>query len=137
MLKPKQIKFLKQHRGRKTGKLSSKIKKNFGDFTLEAQEAFWLTAKQIEATRRTIMRAIKKEGKLWTIIFPHKPITMRTVESRMGAGKGSVSHWVAVIKPGTRLFEISGVSQIVIKKAFKAAAQKLPIKTKIICNIKN
>lgn len=131
MLKPKQIKYLKQHRGRKTGKILVQNKKYFGEFMLQAQEAFWLTAKQIEATRRIIMREIKKEGKLWVLIFPHKPITIRTVDSRMGAGKGTINHWVAVIKPGTNLFAIANVSDDVIKKAFISASHKLPIRIQL------
>lgn len=136
MLKPKQTKYIKQHRGRKTGKKFINNKLSFGKFALQAKEAFWLTSKQIEATRRTIIRYIKKEGKLWLMIFPHKPITTRTVESRMGAGKGTVNHWVAVIKPGMRLFEIANISYKKAKKVLNAAAAKLPLRIELISNIK-
>lgn len=132
MLKPKQIKYLKHHRGRKTGCIQIKNKKRFGVFCLQAHSAFWLTAKQLESTRRSILRVLKKEGKLWTLVFPQKSVTTRTVESRMGAGKGNVSHWVAVIKPGTIIFELSNISQILLKKVITIATQKLPIKLNLI-----
>lgn len=130
MLKPKQTKYLKQHRGRKTGRVYQQTIPHFGSILLQAQQAFWLTAQQLEATRRAIMKLLKKEGKLWITIFPHKPVTMRTVESRMGAGKGNVSHWVAVIKPGTIIFELSKVSPILLKKIMYVTNHKLPFKIK-------
>ena len=109
-----------------------KSKIEFGKYALQAQESCWLTAKQIEATRRVIMRIIKREGKLWLRIFPHKPITTRVSESRMGSGKGAVTHWISVIKIGVILLEISEISVEVAKKVLKLAAHKLPIKTKMI-----
>lgn len=132
MLSPKRTKFRKQHRGRLKGKACRNNKIQFGDFGLQALEPIWLTARQIEATRRTISRYTKRGGKIWIKIFPDKPVTARAEESRMGAGKGSVDYWVAVIKPGTVLFEINGVSNQVAIEALKMASYKLPIKTKIL-----
>ena len=106
MLSPKRTKFRKQHRGRMKGKAFRNNKISFGDFALQSQECGWITSRQIEATRRTITRAIKRGGKLWICIFPDKPITARAAESRMGSGKGAVDYWVAVIKPGNILFEL-------------------------------
>ena len=132
MLKPKKLKFNKQHRGRLKGNYSSKTQIYFGQYALQAQESCWLTAKQIEATRRVIIRLIKREGKLWLRIFPHKPITTRVSESRMGSGKGAVTHWVSVIKKGVILFEISSISLILAKEVLTRAAHKLPLLTKQI-----
>lgn len=132
MLSPKRTKFRKQHRGRLTGKASRGNKVSFGDFGLQAQEPTWLTSRQIEATRRTITRYTRRGGKLWITVFPDKPVTARAAESRMGSGKGAVDYWVAVIKPGTILFEIAGVSEDVARQAMKLASYKLPIKTKFV-----
>lgn len=134
MLSPKRTKYRKEHRGRLTGKASSGNKLHFGDYGLQALEPSWITSRQIEATRRTITRYTKRGGKLWITIFPDKPITARAAESRMGSGKGSVDYWVAVVKPGTILFELSGVSSTMAKEALKVAASKLPIKVKFIKN---
>ena len=132
MLSPKRTKFRKQHRGRMTGIAYRNNKISFGDFGLQSQEPGWITSRQIEATRRTISRSIKRGGKLWITIFPDKPVTARAAESRMGAGKGAVEYWVAVIRPGTILFELAGVSNDLAQSAMKLAAYKLPIKTKFI-----
>jgi len=132
MLSPKRTKFRKQHRGRLKGKACRNNTVQFGDFGLQALEPVWLTSRQIEATRRTITRYTRRGGKLWIKVFPDKPITARAEESRMGAGKGSVDYWVAVIKPGTVLFEITGVAPQIAKEALKTASYKLPIKTKIL-----
>jgi large subunit ribosomal protein L16 len=105
---------------------------SFGDYALQSQECGWITSRQIEATRRTITRSIKRGGKLWITIFPDKPVTARAAESRMGSGKGAVDYWVAVIKPGTVLFELAGVPLDVASKAMRLAAYKLPVKTKFI-----
>jgi large subunit ribosomal protein L16 len=129
MLKPKKIKYNKQHRGRLKGNYMSKNKIYFGQYALQAQESSWFTAKQIEATRRVVTRIIKRDGKLWFRIFPHKPITTRVAESRMGSGKGEVTHWVSVIKKGAILFEISSSSLIVAKEVLAHAAHKIPFKT--------
>ena len=114
------------------GKAFRNNKISFGDFALQSQECGWITSRQIEATRRTITRAIKRGGKLWICIFPDKPITARAAESRMGSGKGAVDYWVAVIKPGNILFELGGVPLELAKNAMKLASYKLPVKTKFI-----
>nr|YP_009330490.1 ribosomal protein L16 [Coccophora langsdorfii]ANS72262.1 ribosomal protein L16 [Coccophora langsdorfii] len=136
MLSPKRTKFRKQHRGRLKGKVLTKNSINFGDYAIQALEPTWLTSRQIEATRRTITRYTKRGGKLWITIFPDKPITARAAESRMGSGKGAVDYWVAVIKPGTILFELSGVPLKLAKDAMQIASYKLPIKTKFLSRIK-
>ena len=136
MLSPKRTKFRKQHRGRLKGKALNGNTINFGDYAIQALEPTWLTSRQIEATRRTITRYTKRGGKLWITIFPDKPITARAAESRMGSGKGAVDYWVAVIKPGTILFELSGVPLKLAKDAMQIASYKLPIKTKFLSRIK-
>jgi large subunit ribosomal protein L16 len=135
MLSPKKTKYRKEHRGCLKGKASRGNKLNFGEYGLQALEPTWITSRQIEATRRTITRYTKRGGKLWITIFPDKPITARAAESRMGSGKGSVNYWVAVVKPGTILFELSGLSPIIAKEALKIAASKLPIKVKFVTNL--
>ncbi len=132
MLSPKRTKFRKQHRGRMKGRAYRNNKISFGEFGLQSQEPGWITSRQIEATRRTISRSIKRGGKLWITIFPDKPITARAAESRMGSGKGAVDYWVAVIRPGNILFELSGVSSEIAQISMKLASYKLPIKTKFI-----
>lgn len=104
----------------------------FGDYALQATEPVWLTSRQIEATRRTITRYVRRGGKLWIRVFPDKPVTARPAETRMGSGKGAPEYWVAVIKPGHILFEITGVPQKTAQQAMKLASYKLPIKTKFI-----
>nr|YP_010619318.1 Ribosomal protein L16 [Amplisiphonia pacifica]WAX03331.1 Ribosomal protein L16 [Amplisiphonia pacifica] len=132
MLSPKRTKFRKQHRGRMKGNASKGNTIIFGEYALQATEPTWLTSRQIEATRRTITRHVKRGGKLWIRVFPDKPITARPAETRMGSGKGAPEYWVAVIKPGHIIFEIAGVSQNVAKQAMHLASYKLPIKTKFI-----
>nr|YP_009392525.1 ribosomal protein L16 [Caloglossa monosticha]ARW61087.1 ribosomal protein L16 [Caloglossa monosticha] len=132
MLSPKKTKFRKEHRGRMKGKASRGNDIVFGEYGLQAIEPIWLTSRQIEATRRTITRYVKRGGKLWIRVFPDKPITARPAETRMGSGKGAPEYWVAVIKPGHILFEISGVAENVAKQAMHLASYKLPIKTKFI-----
>jgi len=132
MLSPKKTKFRKQHRGRMTGVASKGNKIAFGDHALQALEPTWLTSRQIEATRRTITRYVKRGGKLWIRVFPDKPVTARPAETRMGSGKGTPEYWVAVIKPGHILFEITGVSKQAAQQAMKLASYKLPVKTKFI-----
>nr|YP_009227436.1 ribosomal protein L16 [Sargassum thunbergii]AMB49186.1 ribosomal protein L16 [Sargassum thunbergii] len=136
MLSPKRTKFRKQHRGKLKGKVFNRSTITFGDYAIQALEPTWLTSRQIEATRRTITRYTKRGGKLWITIFPDKPITARAAESRMGSGKGAVDYWVAVIKPGTILFELSGVPLKLAKDAMQIASYKLPIKTKFLSRIK-
>jgi large subunit ribosomal protein L16 len=132
MLSPKRTKFRKPHRGKMRGKASRNNNISFGDYALQAQECAWITSRQIEATRRTITRTVKRSGKLWITIFPDKSVTARAAESRMGSGKGTPDYWVAVVKPGTILFELSGVPLELAQKALSLAAFKLPIKTKIL-----
>jgi large subunit ribosomal protein L16 len=132
MLSPKRTKFRKQQRGRLRGKTIQKKWLAFGDYGLQAQEPVWLTARQIEATRRTITRYTKRGGKLWIMVFPDKPITARAEESRMGSGKGAPQYWVSVVKPGKVLFELGGVPEAIALHALKMASYKLPIKTKLI-----
>jgi len=132
MLSPKRTKFKKQHRGRTTGRAYRNNTITFGSYALQSLEAGWITSRQIEATRRTITRSLKRGGKLWITIFPDKPITARAAESRMGSGKGAVSYWVSVVKPGTILFELGGVSNELAQAAMNVASYKLPIKTKFI-----
>nr|ABJ91318.1 50S ribosomal protein L16 [Neopyropia yezoensis] len=132
MLSPKKTKFRKQHRGRMKGSASKGNTIAFGDYALQATEPVWLTSRQIEATRRTITRYARRGGKLWIRVFPDKPVTARPAETRMGSGKGAPEYWVAVIKPGHILFEITGVPQKTAQQAMKLASYKLPIKTKFI-----
>ena len=132
MLSPKRTKFRKQHRGRMRGKAYRNNKISFGEYALQSRECGWITSRQIEATRRTITRSIKRGGKLWITVFPDKPVTARAAESRMGSGKGTVDYWVAVIKPGTILFELAGVPVNAAQTAMRLASYKLPVKTKFI-----
>src|SRR6056297_1458305 len=132
MLLPKRTKFRKMHRGRLKGVATRANTVVFGDFGLQALEPVWLTSRQIEATRRSITRYVRRTAKLWIRVFPEKSVTERAAVSRMGSGKGSVSYWVSVIKPGTVLFEINGLSQETAYKVLRSAAYKLPVKTKII-----
>jgi len=134
---PKRTKYRKFHRGIMTGIATRGNTVTFGDYGLQSLEPSWITSRQIEATRRTITRYTKRKAKLWIKIFPDKSVTARAAESRMGAGKGSVDHWVAVVKPGTVMFEISGLTLEEAKIAFKLAAYKLPVKTKFISKEEN
>jgi len=131
MLLPKRTKFRKVHRGRMKG-ISSANTVVFGEYGLQALEPVWLTSRQIEATRRSITRYVRKTGKVWIRVFPDKPITERAAESRMGSGKGAVDYWVAVIKPGAILFEINGLVEERARKVLQLSSYKLPIKTKIV-----
>ncbi len=132
MLMPKRVKYRKQMRGRRTGTASRGAKVQFGEYGLQALEPAWITSRQIEACRRSIVRKIKRRGRVWIRIFPDKPVTKRAAETRMGKGKGSVDHWVAVVQPGRVLFEMADVPEEVAKEALSMAAYKLPIKTKFI-----
>lgn len=132
MLSPKRTKFRKPHRGRMKGRAIRNNTVTFGDYGLQVQEAGWLTSRQLEATRRTITRFTRRDGKLWIKVFPDKSITARAAESRMGSGKGSPEYWVAVVRPGNIIFEIQGVTEAVAKKAMSLAAYKLPLRTKFI-----
>ena len=132
MLSPKRTKYRKYHRGRMRGKATRGNEVSFGQYGLQALEPTWITSRQIEAARRTITRYTKRGASLWIRIFPDKTVTARAAESRMGSGKGTVDYWVAVVKPGTILFEISSVSKEIAYDALNLAAYKLPIKTKFI-----
>ncbi len=132
MLSPKRTKFRKQHRGRMRGMAYRGNTLQFGDYALQATEPSWITARQIEAARRAMTRYIKRGGKIWIRIFPDKPVTMRPAETRMGSGKGNPEFWVAVVKPGRVMFELTGVPESIAREAMRLAAQKLPIKTKFI-----
>jgi large subunit ribosomal protein L16 len=132
MLMPKRTKYRKQHRGRMRGQASRGNVLSFGDFGLQALEPCWMTSRQIEAARRAIVRHVKRGGKLWIRIFPDKPVTVKPAETRMGKGKGAVDHWVAVVKPGRMIFELSGVPEEAAREAMRLASHKLPIKTQIV-----
>ena len=130
---PKRVKWRKQMRGRMRGKASRGTELNFGDYGLKALEPGWISARQIEAARRAIVRAFKRRGKFWIRIFPDKPVTQRAAETRMGKGKGNVEYWVAVVKPGRIMFEVGGgIPAEVAKEALRLAQYKLSIKTKIV-----
>ena len=132
MLNPKKTKYKKAHRGRLKGRAFKNNILYYGDYGIQTLEPSWISSKQIEAVRRTISKYTKRTGKLWIKIFPDKPITARSEESRMGSGKGSVDYWVACIKPGNILFEIAGVSETIALEALKNASYKLPVKVKIL-----
>lgn len=134
MLLPKKVKHRKQHKGRNrfAGVSSRGTNLDFGQFGLKALETHWITARQIEAARRTMTRFLTREGKIWIRIFPDKPVTVKGAETPMGGGKGGVDHFVAAIKPGRILFEIDGVSESVAKEAMRLASHKLPVKTRFV-----
>ncbi|HHY71015.1 MAG TPA: 50S ribosomal protein L16 [Thermoanaerobacterales bacterium] len=132
MLMPKRVKYRKQQRGMMKGKASRGTEITYGEFGLKALEPAWITGQQIEAARVAMTRYIRRGGKVWIKVFPDKPVTEKPAETRMGSGKGSPEHWVAVVKPGRILFELGGVSEEIAKQAMTLAAHKLPIKTKIV-----
>lgn len=132
MLMPKRVKRRRVHRGRMSGTAQKGNTVSYGEYGLVAMEPVWLTANQIEAARIAINRRIKRGGKVWIKVFPHKPVTQKPAETRMGAGKGSPEYWVAVVKPGRVLFELAGVDEELAREAMRLAANKLPIKCKFI-----
>ncbi len=132
MLMPKRVKYRKQFRGRRKGKATRGAVIVNGDYGLQALEPAWITARQIEAARRSIVRTMKRRGKVWIRIFPDKPVTKRAAESRMGKGKGAVEYWAAVVKPGRIMVEISGLDEKTSIHALKQASYKFPIKTKVV-----
>ncbi len=132
MLMPKRTKYRKTQKGRMKGKAQRGARVAFGEYGLQAQEAGWITARQIESARIAMTRAIKRGGKVWITIFPDKPITQKPAETRMGSGKGNPEYWVAVIKPGRVLFEMSGVDEELAREALRRASHKLPVKTKFV-----
>ena len=136
MLMPKRTKYRRVHRGRLKGKAMRGNTLAYGDYGLVALEPAWITSNQIEAARIAMTRYIRRGGKVWIKIFPDKPITEKPAETRMGSGKGSVDHWVAVVKPGRVLFEMNGVSEEIAREAMRLAMHKLPIKCKFIAKEK-
>ena len=132
MLQPKRTKFRKQQKGRVRGLATRGHNIDFGSFAVKSLEGGWITARQLEAARISMTRAMKREGQVWIRVFPDKPITKKPAEVRMGKGKGAPEYWVAVVKPGTILFEASGVSVELASEALRLAAQKLPIRTKFV-----
>ncbi|MCR5392256.1 MAG: 50S ribosomal protein L16 [Olsenella sp.] len=132
MLAPKRVIHRKVQRGSMKGHAKGNTKLYFGDYGLRAEEAHWITNRQIEAARVAITREMKRGGKIWITIFPDKPITKKPAETRMGSGKGNPEEWVAVVKPGRIMFEISGVDDATAREALRLAQHKLPIKTKIV-----
>jgi len=132
MLMPKRVKYRKVQRGRMKGIAKGGTKLSFGEYGLQALESGWLTSRQVEAARVALTRYIKRGGKVWINVFPHKPVTKKPAQTRMGGGKGAPENWVVVVKPGRILFEISGVSMEVAKEAIRLASNKLSIKTKFV-----
>ena len=132
MLQPKKTKYRKMMKGRMKGTETRGTKLEFGGYALQAQEPGWITSRQIEAARRAMTREIKRGGNVWIKIFPDKPITAKPAETRMGSGKGNLEYWVAVVKPGRVMFEISGVPEETAREALRLAMHKLPIKCKIV-----
>jgi large subunit ribosomal protein L16 len=132
MLQPKKTKYRKQQRGKRRGLATRGSSVAFGDYGLQALEACWMTARQIEAARRAMTHFIKRGGKIWIRVFPDKPVTARPAETRMGKGKGDISHWAAVVRRGRILFEITGISKEMAEEAMRLAAHKLPIPTRFM-----
>jgi len=132
MLMPRKVKHRKQHRGRLRGEAKGGTTVSFGEYGIQALEPGWVTARQIEAARIAMTRHIRRGGKVWIRIFPDKPITQKPAETRMGSGKGNPEHWVAVVKPGRVLFELSYPNKETAKAAIERAIQKLPIKAKFV-----
>ena len=132
MLAPKRVKYRKQQRGSRAGIATRGAHLSFGEYGLKAMEAAWITDRQIEAARRAITRYVKRGGKVWIMIFPDKPITAKPAETRMGKGKGAPEGWVAVVKPGRVLYEMTGISETEAKEAMRLAAHKLPLATRFV-----
>lgn len=132
MLMPKRTKYRKMHRGRRRGNAKGGTRVSFGEYGIKALEEAWITARQIESARVAITRTVKRGGKVWITIFPDKPVTQKPAETRMGSGKGNPEFWVAVVKPGRVMFELSGVPEDLAREAMRRAGHKLPIKTKFV-----
>ncbi len=132
MLQPKRVKYRKTHKGHRRGKAQVGNTLNFGDFGLQSLESAWITSRQIEAARRAMTHYIRRGGNVWIRVFPDKPVTRKPAETRMGGGKGSPDHWVAVVKPGRILFELAGISEEIARGAMRLASHKLPIGTKFV-----
>jgi large subunit ribosomal protein L16 len=132
MLMPKKVKHRKQHRGRTRGTAKGGTEVSYGDYGIQALEPGWITARQIEAARIAMTRHIRRGGKVWINVFPDKPVTAKPAETRMGSGKGNPEHWVAVVKPGRVLFELSYADPVIARAAMERAIQKLPIKARFV-----
>ena len=132
MLMPSRVKYRKQHRGRRKGLSKGATKLDFGEYGIQALESAWITANQIEAARVAITRFLKRNGNLWIRVFPDKPVTKKPAETRMGKGKGNPEYWVAVVKRGRILFELTGVPEDTAREALRLGASKLPIKTRFV-----
>jgi large subunit ribosomal protein L16 len=132
VLQPKRVKYRKEHRGHLRGKAQAGSTIVFGEFGLQAQEAAWITSRQIEAARRVIVRYLRRGGQMWIRIFPDKPVTKKPAETRMGSGKGPPDHWVAVVRPGRMLFEIGGIKENMAREALHLASYKLPIAARFV-----
>jgi large subunit ribosomal protein L16 len=132
VLSPKRTKYRKQHKGRRKGFATRGNSVDFGDFGMQSMDDAWLTARQLEASRIAVSRSVKRGGKMWVRVFPHKPVTKKPAEVRMGSGKGNPELWVAVIRPGQVIFEINGVTAEQAAEAFRLAGHKLPFKTKLL-----
>jgi large subunit ribosomal protein L16 len=132
MLLPRKTKFRKVQRGRRAGLSKGQTQVQFGDFGLKSLESAWITNRQIEAARIAMTRKIKRGGKVWINVFPDKPVTAKPAETRMGSGKGSPEHWVAVVKPGRVMFELAGVPEPLAREALRLAGNKLSVKTKVV-----
>ena len=132
MLSPKKVKFRKIHKGRRFGKAYRGSELSFGEFGLKVTEPAWITARQLEAARIAMTRFVKRGGKIWIRVFPDKPITKKPAETRMGKGKGGPEYWVASVRPGRIIYEMDGVTPEVAKEAFRLAAHKLPVATKLV-----
>jgi large subunit ribosomal protein L16 len=132
VLLPRKTKFRKVQRGRRAGLSKGQTQVQFGDFGLKSLESAWITNRQIEAARIAMTRKIKRGGKVWINVFPDKPVTAKPAETRMGSGKGSPEHWVAVVKPGRVMFELAGVPEPLAREALRLAGNKLSVKTKVV-----
>lgn len=131
-MQPSRSKFRKVHRGKIRGRATRANKVSFGDYGLQSLDAAWLSGRQIEAGRVAINRALDGQGKVWIRVFPHKPVSSKPAETRMGKGKGEVEFWAAVIKPGSVIYEVGGINEDKAKLAFKRAAHKMPVKVKLV-----
>jgi large subunit ribosomal protein L16 len=132
MLLPKRVKYRRQHRGRMKGAAHKGNYVAYGEYGMQALECGWITSRQIEAARIAMTRYIKRGGQVWIKLFPHKPVTEKPAETRMGSGKGSPEYWVAVVKPGKIMFEIAGVPEELAREAIRLAQHKLPIRAKFV-----
>lgn len=132
MLQPKRVKYRKSQRGRRRGNAQAGNTIAFGEYGLQAQERCWLTARQIEAARRAIVRYVRRGGKLWVRVYPDKPISLKPLETRQGGGKAATDHWACVTKPGKMLFEIAGIKEDAAREAMRLASNKLPIPTRFV-----